>query len=157
MGSSDALLMFYDIIFGRLTTVDREITARCIAIMNRADPKLIKYMQHVIDQVDASRSETYSLVKKFAALYKDVTFPTVPHTEVNEKGDIVYSEIIHLDILHETATSGTTFKNKNALLTGFGNGSIGVEILKGLLSGGTWMGTSRYVLWTCCATLRRLR
>jgi 3-oxoacyl-ACP reductase-like protein len=37
----DAILMFYDILFGRLTTVDREITARCIAIMNRADPDLL--------------------------------------------------------------------------------------------------------------------
>ncbi|THH15787.1 hypothetical protein EW146_g4747 [Bondarzewia mesenterica] len=281
----DALLMFYDIIFGRLTTVDREITARCIAIMNRADPELIKYMQHVIDQVDASRSETYSLAKKFGQqlidnchevvgqppLYKDVTFPTAPHTEVNAKGDIVYSEIVrenvrkleayveemattnnisgsvniqkiqddvlklwtvvksqpeisveqknrikalyegvvrslrktpearprpgaprsrrsssqflrpqvsgvasvsadkvpllhlkrkvgtnweyssnltgvYLDVLHEIATSGTTFKDKNALLTGVGKGSIGVEILKGLLSGGAHVviTTSRY-------------
>ena len=54
----DALVMFYDIIFGRLTTVDREITARCIAIMNRADPELITYMQYVIDQVDSSKGET---------------------------------------------------------------------------------------------------
>lgn len=38
----DALIMFYDIIFGRLATVDREITSRCIAIMNRADPTLIE-------------------------------------------------------------------------------------------------------------------
>ncbi|KAI0265235.1 hypothetical protein BGY98DRAFT_1103163 [Russula aff. rugulosa BPL654] len=29
----DAILMFYEILLGRLTTVDREITARCIAIM----------------------------------------------------------------------------------------------------------------------------
>lgn len=48
----DALLMFYDIIFGRLTTVDREITARCIAIMNRADPELVTYMQCYIDRCD---------------------------------------------------------------------------------------------------------
>ncbi|KAI0067274.1 fatty acid synthase [Artomyces pyxidatus] len=281
----DALLMFYDIIFGRLTTVDREITARCIAIMNRADPELITYMQYVIDQVDASRSETYSLAKRFGQqlidncrdvvgeppLYKDVTFPTAPKTEVNEKGDIVYSEVVrenvrkleayveemastdniagsvniqkiqddvlklwnvvksqpeisddqknrikalydgvvrslrknpetrsrpgtprsrrsssqflrpqvsgvtsvsadkapllhlkrkvgtnweyssnltgvYLDVLHEIATSGTTFKDKNALLTGVGKGSIGVEILKGLLSGGAHVviTTSRY-------------
>lgn len=38
----DALIMWHDIIFGRLTTVDREITSRCIAIMNRADPTLIE-------------------------------------------------------------------------------------------------------------------
>jgi 3-oxoacyl-ACP reductase-like protein len=43
---------------------------------------------------------------------------------------------VYLDILHEIATSGTTFKDKNALLTGVGKGSIGVEIVKGLLSGG---------------------
>lgn len=61
----DALLMFYDIIFGRLTTVDREITARCIAIMNRADPELVTYMQYHIDQVDPSRGETYRLAKQF--------------------------------------------------------------------------------------------
>ena len=41
---------------------------------------------------------------------------------------------VYLDILHEIATSGTTFKDKNALLTGVGKGSIGVEVVKGLLS-----------------------
>jgi fatty acid synthase subunit alpha len=43
---------------------------------------------------------------------------------------------VYLDILHEIATSGTTFKDKNAILTGVGTSSIGVEILKGLLSRG---------------------
>lgn len=43
---------------------------------------------------------------------------------------------VYLDVLHEIATSGTTFQDKNALLTGVGKGSIGVEIVKGLLSGG---------------------
>ena len=61
----DALLMFYDIIFGRLTTVDREITARCIEIMNRADPELLTYMQYHIDQCDPERGETYRLAKQF--------------------------------------------------------------------------------------------
>ncbi|KAI0915311.1 hypothetical protein AcV5_003816 [Taiwanofungus camphoratus] len=53
---------------------------------------------------------------------------------------------VYLDILHEIATSGTTFKDKNALLTGVGKGSIGVEVLKGLLSGGAQVviTTSRY-------------
>lgn len=53
---------------------------------------------------------------------------------------------VYLDVLSEIATSGTTFKNKNALLTGVGKGSIGVEALKGLLSGGAQVviTTSRY-------------
>lgn len=61
----DALLMWYDIIHGRLTTVDREITARCIAIMNRADPALLDYMQYHIDTCDEARGETYRLAKEF--------------------------------------------------------------------------------------------
>jgi fatty acid synthase subunit alpha len=53
---------------------------------------------------------------------------------------------VYLDLLHEIATSGTTFEGKNALLTGVGKGSIGVEILKGLLAGGAHVviTTSRY-------------
>ncbi|KAL1666812.1 acyl transferase domain-containing protein, partial [Schizophyllum commune] len=280
----DALLMFYDIIFGRLTTVDREITARCIRLLNRADPELITYMQYYIDKCDPERGETFKLAKHFGQqlidntrevvgkepLYKDVTFPTAPHTEVTAKGDIVYTEVVregvrkleayveemastdpvsgsvniekvqddvaklwtlvksqpgiseeqkkrikalyegvvrslrkgpdsprprvtprtrrsssqflrpqisaanvsadhvpllhlkrkagstweyssnltgvYLDVLHEIATSGTTFKDKNALLTGVGKGSIGVEVVKGLLSGGAHVviTTSRY-------------
>lgn len=61
----DALLMFYDIIFGRLTTVDREITARCIKIMNCADPAMLLYMQYHIDKVDPERGPTYKLAKHF--------------------------------------------------------------------------------------------
>ncbi|KAF4614083.1 hypothetical protein D9613_007929 [Agrocybe pediades] len=245
----DALIMFYDLIFGRWATVDREITARCIALLNRADPDMLQFFQYNIDQCDPSK----------------VTFPTAPHTEVTDKGEIKYSEVVrenvrkleayveemasgdtvsgavniqkvqddvlklwtvvkslpeisseqknrikalyegvvktlhnspdsrtshtptprsrrssstflrpqmtgvasvtsitsdkipllhlkrkvgatweyssnltgvYLDILHEIATSGTTFQGKNALLTGVGKGSIGVEVVKGLLSGG---------------------
>jgi 3-oxoacyl-ACP reductase-like protein len=56
-----------------------------------------------------------------------------------------------LDVLREIATSGTTFKDKNALITGVGQGSIRVEILKGLLSCGALVviNTSRY----SCATV----
>ncbi|KIL56574.1 hypothetical protein M378DRAFT_1034420 [Amanita muscaria Koide BX008] len=189
----DALAMYYDIIFGRLQTVDLEITARCIALMNRADDHTLR------------KGETYKLAKEFGQqlidnikevlghppVYMDVTFPTA----VTEKEDIIYSEVVregvrkreahveemasgdtasgtvniqksrmtfsnyepraclprdrrpqvsavtsweyssnltgvYLDILHEIATSGTTFKDKNALLTGCGKGSIGVKVLK---------------------------
>ena len=60
----DALLMFYDIIFGRLTEVDREITARCIQIINRADPTMLRYMQYHIDKVNPERGSTYKLAKE---------------------------------------------------------------------------------------------
>ena len=61
----DPLLMYYDIIHGNLKTIDREITARCIAILNRADPDLLRYMQYHIDRCDPSKGETYKLAKEF--------------------------------------------------------------------------------------------
>jgi len=36
-------LSFLTSSFGRLTTVDRDITARCLVIMNRADPALVSF------------------------------------------------------------------------------------------------------------------
>ena len=61
----DALVMFYDIIFGHLTTVEHKITTRCISLLNCADPKLLMYMQDHINQVDPSKGETYQLAKQF--------------------------------------------------------------------------------------------
>ena len=61
----DALLMWYDIIHGKLTTVDREITARCIDILNRADPDLYQFMQYNVDACDPSLGENYALAKQF--------------------------------------------------------------------------------------------
>lgn len=53
---------------------------------------------------------------------------------------------IYLDVLTEIATAGTSFAKKAALMTGVGKGSIGVEIVKGLLAGGATcvITTSRY-------------
>ena len=61
----DALLVFYDIIFGRLTTVDCEITACYILIMNCADLTLLKYMQYPIDQFSPDQSPMYKPTKEF--------------------------------------------------------------------------------------------
>jgi hypothetical protein len=74
----NALAMYYSIIFGRLTTVDQDITARiddarCISLLNCADPDLLTYMQYNIDQCDASRGDTYQLAKQFGRQLIDNT------------------------------------------------------------------------------------
>lgn len=69
----DALLMYYDIIFGRLTTVDRDITARCIALLNRADPDMLQYMEYHINKLDPSKGDTYKLAKEFGQQLIDNT------------------------------------------------------------------------------------
>ncbi|KAI9886836.1 MAG: 3-oxoacyl-[acyl-carrier-protein] synthase [Watsoniomyces obsoletus] len=53
---------------------------------------------------------------------------------------------VFLDCLQEAAKSGVTFQGKNVLISGAGSGSIGAEILRGLISGGARVvvTTSRY-------------
>ncbi|PNS15890.1 Fatty acid synthase subunit alpha [Sphaceloma murrayae] len=102
----DALSMYYDIIFGRLKAVDREIVSRCIQIMNRSNPRLLDYMQYHIDHCPTERGETYELAKMLgeqlidncrdvldvAPVYKDVAVPTAPHLTVDARGNMNYEE-----------------------------------------------------------------
>ncbi|KAH4074040.1 3-oxoacyl-[acyl-carrier-protein] reductase [Parastagonospora nodorum] len=102
----DALSMYYDIIFGKLKAVDREIVSRCIAIMNRSNPLLLEFMQYHMDHCPTERGETYELAKELgqqlidnckdvlneAPVYKDVAVPTAPHLEIDVKGNMNYEE-----------------------------------------------------------------
>lgn len=102
----DVLSMYFDIIFGKLTSVDRETINQCIQIMNRASPTLIKFMQYHIDHTPDHKGETYQLAKRLGQqlidnckqvldvdpVYKDVSRITGPKTTVDAKGTIVYEE-----------------------------------------------------------------
>ncbi|KAF1352372.1 fatty acid synthase subunit alpha [Delphinella strobiligena] len=102
----DALSMYYDIIFGRLKAVDREIVSRCIHIMNRSNPLLLDFMQHHIDHCPTERGETYQLAKELgqqlidnckdvlnvAPVYKDVAVPTAPQLTIDARGNMNYEE-----------------------------------------------------------------
>ena len=103
----DALTMYYDIIFGRLKAVDREIVSRCILIMNRSNPALLDFMQYHIDHCPTERGETYQLAKMLgeqlidncrdvlgeAPVYKDVAVPTAPHLNIDARGTMNYEEV----------------------------------------------------------------
>jgi fatty acid synthase subunit alpha len=103
----DALTMYYDIIFGRLKAVDREIVSQCIRIMNRSNPTLLDFMQYHIDNCPTERGETYQLAKELgqqlienckevlgtAPAYKDVSIPTGPHTTIDARGNLDYAEV----------------------------------------------------------------
>ncbi|KAI8394241.1 fatty acid synthase [Radiomyces spectabilis] len=103
----DALEMWYDIIFGKLAIVDREVTAKCLRIMNRAYPQLVDYMRYNVENCAGDKGETYRLAKELgqaliencvevlaeSPVYKDVAFPKGPSTTVTEKGDILYKEV----------------------------------------------------------------
>ncbi|KAL6860485.1 beta subunit of fatty acid synthetase [Amphichorda felina] len=103
----DALSMYFDIIFGRLQAVDREIVSQCIRIMNRSNPKLLDFMQYHIDNCPTERGETYKLAKELgqqlienckdvlnvSPVYKDVAVPTGPRTTVDARGNLNYEEV----------------------------------------------------------------
>ncbi|KAI9473939.1 MAG: fatty acid synthase [Benjaminiella poitrasii] len=103
----DALEMWYDIVFGKFSIVDREVTAKCLNIMNRAHPRLIDYIRYKVENCAGDEGETYRLAKEFGQAliencvgvlaekphFKNVAVPTGPHTTVTEKGDIEYSEV----------------------------------------------------------------
>ncbi|KAK4177343.1 hypothetical protein QBC36DRAFT_236917 [Triangularia setosa] len=103
----DALSMYYDIIFGRLQAVDREIVGKSIRIMNRSNPALLEFMQYHIDNCPTERGETYQLAKELGAMlienckevltadpvYKDVAVPTGPRTTVDARGNMKYEEV----------------------------------------------------------------
>lgn len=86
----DALLMYYDIIFGRLTTVDRDITARCIALLNRADPDMLQYMEYHINKLDPSKSDTYKLAKEFGQQLIDNTREVLGKSPLYKDGAFFY-------------------------------------------------------------------
>jgi fatty acid synthase subunit alpha len=103
----DALSMYFDIIFGRLKAIDREIVSQCINIMNRSNPKLLEFMQYHIDNCPTERGETYQLAKELGVqlienckdvmnespVYKDVSVPTGPRTTVDNRGTLNYEEV----------------------------------------------------------------
>ncbi|KAF9508388.1 hypothetical protein BS47DRAFT_1397863 [Hydnum rufescens UP504] len=98
----DALIMWYDILHGCISTVNCGIT----------DESLLEYMQYYIDRCNPGCGETYWLGKEFSQqlinncqealgeppLYKDVMFPITPHTEVTPAGDIIYMEVIRENV-----------------------------------------------------------
>ncbi|PVU94326.1 hypothetical protein BB561_002640 [Smittium simulii] len=103
----DVLILYFEIIFGNLTSVDREVTARCIRLMNRSTPELVEYMEYYINSIDPEKGDTYKLAVdlgkillenckeaiSFDPMYKDVNYPTGPQTTITKSGDITYNEV----------------------------------------------------------------
>ncbi|PNP40924.1 hypothetical protein TGAMA5MH_06790 [Trichoderma gamsii] len=103
----EVLTIYYDVIFGRLKTVDQDTISRCIRVMNRANPTLLEYMQYHIDNCPRERGETYQLAKELGTqliescervlnglpIYKDLSTLTRPTTTINARGDIKYEEV----------------------------------------------------------------
>ncbi|PVU98003.1 hypothetical protein BB559_001847, partial [Furculomyces boomerangus] len=103
----DAMILYYEILSGRLTEVDREVTAKCIHLMNRAGPGLISYMTYFINNTDEKLGSNYKLAVELGKMlidnceqaishspvYKDIEYPTGPRTTISKRGDVEYNEV----------------------------------------------------------------
>lgn len=81
----------------KLTTVDREITARCIYILNHANPDIYQFMQHTSTLV-VPPLENHTLAKKIWSTtcqeLSQVMFPAAPNVEINKRGAIITTEAV---------------------------------------------------------------
>ena len=127
--------------------------------------------------IDDSKN-SQALHKK--SIFYDMNPPMAPKTLINMDGHLSYSEVprtrfhaedlgeirtrtswgwgrnenlttVYRDILHDTERHGPSLQGKTVLLTGAGRGSIGFEVLRGLLVGGARVivTTSRFKSSVC--------
>lgn len=85
------------------------------------------------------RTAEHKRISAKSAKSETIPFLHLKKKDVNDPSGWEFSSKLtatYLDVLTEIAEEGITFINKCVLLTGAGKGSIGSEILKGLLSGG---------------------
>ncbi|KAJ9060861.1 fatty acid synthase alpha subunit Lsd1 [Entomophthora muscae] len=138
----DLLTLYYDFVFGRLTAVDRDVMAQCIHLMNRSDKHLVEFMQYIISKCPKDKNENYRTAKEFGTLlisnvqqtldhppvYKDVNFPTAPSTQITEKGDVIYKEVLRPNVRKlgdyvaemETGSKLTEFSGRNLIRQNLG-------------------------------------
>ena len=98
------------------------------------------------DDLDKDSTKEVASLSNKSTISKSVssTVPreTVPFLHLKKKSSSGawkydrHSSALFLDGLEKAAVNGVTYKDKYVLLTGAGNGSIGGEILRGLLQGG---------------------
>ncbi len=241
----DALSLCYDIIYGRLTAIDRDVVATCVPVINRSDDALVNHTNFVMERCKKTpNSAKHALVWELGQpllgacrngaaeppVFWDMHYPKAPKTIVDVDGAVRYVEIdrpgvrnlnqfvsemrsslrasdvfdlqkellemirkalpenvqraeellaevgklnaagsgfvtlkrrtsngtswcfshadsiMYLDAMQDLATGRVTFQNKDVLVTGAGTGSIGIELVLSLLTGGArvCVTTSRY-------------
>ncbi|KAJ6134373.1 hypothetical protein N7523_000695 [Penicillium sp. IBT 18751x] len=176
----DTLDLFHRILRGEFS--DAEFAKYSNAIANRSSPRLVRMMTYLAgnhSMLWGSRSsEAKAVVHRLLERCETTRIPRFeplaanhdafikgPSTDVDEKGNIKYSEVprgeapiiapitiatrgqsswqtnqslttLYRDEVQSSWSEGVTFVNKYVLMTGVSMGSINAEVLKGLLSGG---------------------
>ena len=102
----DVLRLHYDLLSGRVDMTDREVTSRKDRVINRATPKTLDLLQHLINKSASQHDMDCNVVGEFEMqlldscksavnskpFFKNPYVPTAPRTTVNAKGVIEYTE-----------------------------------------------------------------
>ncbi|KAH6602319.1 hypothetical protein BASA61_001228 [Batrachochytrium salamandrivorans] len=105
----DALQLYYDFVFGRITSVDRDLMNKAVHLMNRTDDAeaVINFMEYYIDHCDESKGENYARAKTLGRVlidncklalnadpvYKNLAYrPTKPVITITETGQLLFVE-----------------------------------------------------------------
>ncbi|KAL2913765.1 fatty acid synthase alpha subunit Lsd1 [Polyrhizophydium stewartii] len=105
----DVLQLYYDLVFGRITSVDRELMNQSLHIMNRTDDAeaVISFMEYYIETCDETKGENYARAKQLGRtliencrmaltadpVYKNFAYrPTRPVTTITDRGELKYTE-----------------------------------------------------------------
>ncbi|KAJ3188792.1 3-oxoacyl-[acyl-carrier-protein] synthase [Gaertneriomyces sp. JEL0708] len=105
----DALQLYYDMIFGRISSLDRELMNQCVHLMNRADDSesLIAFMEYYLENCPEADGENFAKAKALSQklldncrealkgdpVYHNLAYrPTKPKTIIKDNGELVYEE-----------------------------------------------------------------
>lgn len=102
----DALALCYDVICGRVSVDDEQLTGQLYEIANRSSPTLKQLVQHLIDRWATEGGEKYRLAKLLSTRllemctstsvapprFKNPIAPSAPRTTIDAQGNISFIE-----------------------------------------------------------------
>jgi fatty acid synthase subunit alpha len=159
----DVLSLFHDLIASRLEYSSPEYPSHSVRIVNRCNSEILEVIRYLIGLCRKVDTDVYRLTrttlehlllecsqttgqpmfrKTPATSPDDNDTPiSLSHKTIKQKwaGEWKFDEPstkTYQNALDQISASGLKFEGKNVLLTGSGVGSIGAEILRGLLEGG---------------------
>ncbi|KAI8915921.1 hypothetical protein EDD86DRAFT_221808, partial [Gorgonomyces haynaldii] len=103
----EALQLYYDCVFGKLTEVDRELMDRAIRLMNKSSKELVQEFEYYVNRITPEMGEGYQRAKTLGSVllenckqavdtdpvFRNVHYrPTKPVTTIGADGYLQYHE-----------------------------------------------------------------
>eukprot|EP01135_Chromosphaera_perkinsii_P010233 Nk52_evm6s2062 gene=Nk52_evmTU6s2062 len=109
----DAIELHHDILYGRLTAVDRAVSEKCLHVINRGTTEVLDMIKYHVMKAQANPSDENEQTlaelgdylranveegMDLPPMYRDLYLPTAPSVSVDENGAIEYEEVNRAEI-----------------------------------------------------------